>query len=149
MTELLVATKKGLFALAGAPGGPFEIVDRAFAGEAVDEPIGADLPQDVTYVRDLAEGIYLAMTVRPIEHRVFNITGGVLRRRREVAEVVRRLVPGARITLGPGIPPTAHLRGPSDLTLARRELGYEPRFTLESGLEDWLAHERRAAAADR
>jgi photosystem II stability/assembly factor-like uncharacterized protein len=36
MTELLVATKKGLFALAGEPGGPFEVVDRAFAGEAVE-----------------------------------------------------------------------------------------------------------------
>jgi photosystem II stability/assembly factor-like uncharacterized protein len=36
MTELLVATRKGLFALAGEPGGPFEVVDRAFAGEAVE-----------------------------------------------------------------------------------------------------------------
>ena len=36
MTELLVATRKGLFALAGEPGGPFEIVDRAFAGETVE-----------------------------------------------------------------------------------------------------------------
>jgi photosystem II stability/assembly factor-like uncharacterized protein len=36
MTELLVATKKGLFALAGEAGGPFEIVDRAFAGDAVE-----------------------------------------------------------------------------------------------------------------
>jgi photosystem II stability/assembly factor-like uncharacterized protein len=36
MTELLVGTKKGLFALAGEPGGPFEITDRAFAGEPVE-----------------------------------------------------------------------------------------------------------------
>jgi photosystem II stability/assembly factor-like uncharacterized protein len=36
MTELLVATRKGLFALAGEPGGPFEVVDRAFAGEPVE-----------------------------------------------------------------------------------------------------------------
>jgi len=33
MTELLVSTKKGLFALAGEPGGDWEIVARAFAGE--------------------------------------------------------------------------------------------------------------------
>jgi photosystem II stability/assembly factor-like uncharacterized protein len=36
MTELLVATKKGLFALAGEPGEPFEVVDRAFAGDPIE-----------------------------------------------------------------------------------------------------------------
>jgi hypothetical protein len=36
MTELLVATKKGLFALAGEPGSPFEVTGRAFAGDPVE-----------------------------------------------------------------------------------------------------------------
>ena len=36
MTELLVSTKKGLFALSGEPGGDWKIVARAFAGEPVD-----------------------------------------------------------------------------------------------------------------
>ncbi len=36
MTELLVGTKKGLFALQGTPGGPFAIAARAFAGEPVE-----------------------------------------------------------------------------------------------------------------
>jgi hypothetical protein len=36
MTELLVGTKKGLFALEGPPGGPFEVTARAFAGEPVE-----------------------------------------------------------------------------------------------------------------
>ncbi len=36
MTELLVGTKKGLFVLTGEPGAPFEISDRAFAGEPVE-----------------------------------------------------------------------------------------------------------------
>ena len=39
MTELLVATKKGLFVLAGEPGGPFAQTARAFAGEPVDYAI--------------------------------------------------------------------------------------------------------------
>jgi nucleoside-diphosphate-sugar epimerase len=113
-------------------------LDRVFAGDSVDEPTGADLPMDATYVRDLADGIYRAATVRPIAHRVFNVTGGVLRRRAEVAAIARRLVPGARIRVGPGIPPTAHLRGPSVLARAEAELGYRPRYTLESGMADWL-----------
>jgi photosystem II stability/assembly factor-like uncharacterized protein len=36
MTELLVGTKKGLFVLEGAPGAPFEVTARAFAGEPVE-----------------------------------------------------------------------------------------------------------------
>ena len=36
MTELLVGTKKGLFALEGEPGGSFEVRCRAFAGEPVE-----------------------------------------------------------------------------------------------------------------
>ena len=36
MTELLLGTKKGLFALAGEPGEPFEVTGRAFAGEPVE-----------------------------------------------------------------------------------------------------------------
>lgn len=36
MSELLVGTKKGLFALRGDPEGPFEIAARAFAGQPVE-----------------------------------------------------------------------------------------------------------------
>jgi photosystem II stability/assembly factor-like uncharacterized protein len=36
MTELLIGTKKGLFALAGEPGEPFEVTARAFAGDPVE-----------------------------------------------------------------------------------------------------------------
>jgi photosystem II stability/assembly factor-like uncharacterized protein len=36
VTELLVGTRKGLFALEGEPGAPFEITARAFAGEPVE-----------------------------------------------------------------------------------------------------------------
>jgi len=36
MTELLVGTRKGLFALVGEPGGKFDVAARAFAGEPVE-----------------------------------------------------------------------------------------------------------------
>ena len=36
MTELLLGTRKGLFALEGVPGGAFEVGARAFAGETVE-----------------------------------------------------------------------------------------------------------------
>jgi hypothetical protein len=59
--------------------------------------------------------------------------------RPETDSLPRRSSP-ADIRLGPGIPPTAHLRGPSVLTRTRQELGYQPRYTLEGGMLDWLRY---------
>src|SRR5829696_7571186 len=39
MTELLVATRKGLFVLEGEPGTPFEVRTRGFAGEPVEHAV--------------------------------------------------------------------------------------------------------------
>jgi hypothetical protein len=54
MTELLVGTKKGLFALRGEPGAAFEVGARAFAGEPVEYAI-----------RDPRSGRYLAAVTSP------------------------------------------------------------------------------------
>src|SRR3954451_14911617 len=54
MTELLVGTKKGLFALSGKPGAAFELNDRAFAGEPVEYAM-----------RDVRSGRVLASVTSP------------------------------------------------------------------------------------
>jgi hypothetical protein len=54
MTELLVATRKGLFVLEGEPGSPFAIRARAFAGEPVEHA-----------VRDPRSGRLLASVTSP------------------------------------------------------------------------------------
>lgn len=143
----IVAVRPGyVYGPGNSTGGYF--LDRLFNGEELLDEQGADLPMDVTYVKDLAQGLYLASTVRPIESRIFNITGGVSRRRREVAAIARQLVSGSKIEVAPGIPPTAHLRGPSDISRARTELGYEPAFSLEAGMSDWLSYLRAARGAE-
>ena len=54
MTELMVATKKGLFVLEGEPGSPFEVRTRAFAGEPVEYAL-----------RDRRTGRVVAATTSP------------------------------------------------------------------------------------
>jgi photosystem II stability/assembly factor-like uncharacterized protein len=54
MTELLIGTKKGLFAMAGEPGGEFEVTARAFPGEPVEYAM-----------RDPGSGRVLATTTSP------------------------------------------------------------------------------------
>ena len=120
---------------------------RVLRGEAVVEPAGGDHPCDFTYVADLADGLFRAHTRRPLEHRLFNVTGGVLRTRGDLAAAVRAAVPGAAIALGPGVDPRRHLRGACDLTRARTELGYAPAYTLEAGIAAWAGALRGVAGA--
>jgi len=112
---------------------------RVLRGEAVREPVGHEHPCDFTYVVDLAEALVAAALAPALPHTVYNITGGVVRTRGEMAAVVRGLVPGAVIEQGAGIDPARHLRGACDIRRAREDFGWRPRFTLESGMADWLA----------
>lgn len=106
---------------------------------------GGDFKANYTYVKDAAQGIFLAFTVRPLEHRIFNITGGRKISVNEVVEIVKRLVPGSEIEVGPGkmeigigrrhIHP---LQEGAMLTLrAEKELGYAP-TPLEQGLRETM-----------
>jgi nucleoside-diphosphate-sugar epimerase len=59
----------------------------------------------------------------------------------EAADVVRALVPGARIDIGPGHIATLDRQGRQDMTAATRDFGYLPRWTLEEGVRayaEWL-----------
>ena len=114
-------------------------------------PDGADHLMDWTYAEDVAQGIFLAYSVRPIKHRIFNISQGKNVPLKELAQVVMDLVPGSKIKLGPGPfemltkslgPP---MRGPGDISLAREELGYNPQFTVQKGLTElwsWIKKEK-------
>lgn len=117
---------------------------RVLRGEAVAEPAGADHPCDFTYVVDLAEALMAAATAPSLPEPVYNVTGGRLRSRGELADVVRALLPEARISQGPGPDPGRHLRGPCRIERAARDFGWRPRFDLESGMADWLRRERAA-----
>jgi len=114
-------------------------VPAALAGEPAEEPAGAAHPCDFTYVVDLASGILRAVEAPALPEPVYNITTGVIRTRGELAAAVRKAVPGAVIRQGEGRNPKLHLRGACDIARAARDLGYRPRFSLESGIADWVA----------
>jgi len=150
MGETLLNAYKSTFGVVGCavrfgfPYGPGQWIDQYFVprvlrGEPVNEPAGGDHPCDFTFIDDLVDGIYRAHTTAALNHDVFNITGGVLRTRREFAEAVVAAVPGAHIEIGPGYQPGRHLRGACDLSRAREDLGYAPRYSVEQGVREWVA----------
>ena len=112
---------------------------RVLRGEAIEEAAGADHPCDFTSVYDLTAGLVAAAEAGNLPEPVYNITSGKLRSRGELAAIVRSLVPGAQIRQGPGYDPGRHLRGACRIERARRDFGYVPAQTLESGLARWHA----------
>jgi UDP-glucose 4-epimerase len=117
----------------------------ALAGKPARLEHGGNFAIDYSYVKDCAEGVYLAYSVRPLPplHRLFNICGPEKPSGREVVEVVKKVVPGAEIAIGPGQMelglgrPAYHplQAGPMLITRAQEDLGYKP-HTLEEGLQE-------------
>jgi UDP-glucose 4-epimerase len=86
-------------------------------------------------------GIYLATVAGKLEHRVFNIGSGIGQTLNDFAAVLRRRIPNADITIGPGLNFLGlpwPLAGIYDISRARNELGYEPQYDLERAIGDYL-----------
>lgn len=117
-----------------------DIIRPVLDGEPFTMGTGGDHGFHFVHVQDVARAAILAADVARHERSIFNITGGLQVTLRQAGEMIRDLVPGARVEIGPGY---WHLdrQGPWDITAAARDLGYKPEHPLERGLPayvDWL-----------
>jgi len=103
---------------------------------------GADHGFHFIHVTDVVCAAILASEARDINGHVFNISGGPQVRMADAAAILRRLLPEAKIDIGPGY---CHLdrQGPWSIDSAARELGYRPQMSLEGGLADYVDWLRR------
>ncbi|HEX2172102.1 MAG TPA: NAD(P)-dependent oxidoreductase [Dehalococcoidia bacterium] len=114
------------------------LVEHAVAGEPYTTPL-ADQLFNWTYVEDVARAIHTALRAPKPKVRIFNVSGDT----RSVAESVEfdrsELVPGAPVEIG-----TQRERRIPILTndLIRAELGWEPKFSMEEGMRDYVARLR-------
>lgn len=112
---------------------------------------GREFPRDYTHVRDVAHLTLRALDVPRdrVRDRIFYAaTGRPLRTAGELAEIVKRVIPGADISVGPGLSDADKLeiryRGVLSVQNAREQLGYEPQFAaLEDGVADYAREYRR------
>ena len=105
---------------------------------------GGDHPLPFTYVKDFAEAIFLSIKTKNPTSPVFNIDGGKIVTVKEVVAAVKKIIPNAQIEVGPGYWSTLSqqtpIRGPGDLTKARQELGYEPKYSINDGVEEFAQY---------
>lgn len=96
---------------------------------------------DFTYVDDLADGIVRAALVPGVEGEVFNLSRGESRTVAEAVTIVRSYFPDVNVreSFDPDFRPQ---RGALSIEKAGKLLGFTPRCSLESGIEQYVAHLR-------
>jgi len=125
------------------PRVPKILVDAAVTGRKLHLPGGGDFRVDHVYIDDCVVGIVKALDKPNHRYDVYHIATGEAPSLAEIARIVNDLVPGAEIAIGPGpyrfVDGTEAVRkGALDITRARAELGYEPRYPIRAGLASYI-----------
>lgn len=123
-------------------------------GEPMNLEGGGDHPRDWTYAADTARGIALAFAACAPRYAVYNIAAGEQHTVGDVVEALRSVEPAARISVAPGawdddrFHESGNLRGMLDITRAREDFGYAPRFSLQEGLREYVRWWRRVGRSN-
>lgn len=128
-----------------------KIIENAMLGKPVRIPSGGDGKDDCIYVRDVAEGLVRACFADGMTHRLFHLGTGMGVTLGDFADAVREIYPRADIEIGPGIDYRSDVGYRFDcvfdISRARTELGFEPKFDVRSGVADYVATMTRLGIA--
>jgi UDP-glucose 4-epimerase len=133
---------------------PKNLVDAALAGRKLHIPTGADSAIDHTHVDDVVSAILAALYHRQHRYDVYNVASGAAATVAQIVAIIRELVPGAQLSVGPGIyrhgdRVEAVRKGALDVARAAAELGWKPRYNIRTGLAAYVtaAREMQPAAS--
>ncbi|MGD8208654.1 MAG: hypothetical protein PVF32_02240, partial [Desulfobacterales bacterium] len=99
---------------------------------------GADQKLDFTYIEDAARGTAMLYQAENPKHSIYNIATGVPTSVGKVAKLAQIYSPfKVKIKIGPGeLMQRAHAL---DIGRAKEELGFEPRYDIEKGIQKYAA----------
>ena len=140
--ELALLRFAGVYGYYSVAGGPGVAVQRAVWDAMAGKPVALNVYEsvDFIYVKDLANGIALAVHTTPLPHQVYNLGSGALTTVEDVEEALRKIFPVIQMRRGTLTPARPRM----DITRARAELGFNPEYKLEAGLRDYVAKLRNA-----
>ena len=142
-------TRKGMSTI-------YQLVDLAVRGEEA-VVYGRELTRDWTHMRDIARGCVQLASVdaSTLHHSIYNVTGGVVTSIGHVLGTLAELCPEFRYrfvedpneaTIHASIP---WARGPLDIARLKQDCAFQPEFTINAGLEDYVSWARgRIALGD-
>lgn len=111
---------------------------KAFKGETIELDNGGQHELDFTYIDDLTQGVYLALTNKKAKNEVFNITYGKGNKICDLAEIVKKHFPDVNIRNNECKPYRPN-RGALNISKAKQMLGYSPQYNLDQGIEQYIS----------
>jgi nucleoside-diphosphate-sugar epimerase len=117
------------------------LLRNAIDGVPTNEPEGRAYEFQYVHVEDVAQACIRACMADTMESYVYSITAGHKTSLEELAKIVIERYPSASITIGEGTIPALDRYATFDISSAKRELGYEPRYDTIDGVHmyaSWL-----------
>jgi UDP-glucose 4-epimerase len=145
-------TVYGPGAYPGTPTPVKNLVEAACRGEDIVRESGSDTQFELSYVKDIAQGIIKALHLpdQPPYH-VYNLSYGQNVKLSAVVETLRELFPDLRIEVGSGLWEGVAAAGgqrdlvyrslqrpPQDISRARSDLGYAPAWPVARAIPDYV-----------
>ncbi|MEE2760129.1 MAG: NAD(P)-dependent oxidoreductase [Pseudomonadota bacterium] len=90
------------------------------------------------YVKDCANATRVLQLAPKLEHRTYNIAGGIRQTAGDFAKAVRAAKPDAEINLEPGATEGARVNAYLDITRIREEFEWEPAYSVTEGVADYF-----------
>lgn len=118
-----------------------QMLTDAMAGRETKLPFGRDFPRQYIHVDDAVRGLLAALRQGKLPRHEYFVTGGTWLTLGEIADVVREVVPWARIDIAAGADPVDDKQSRFDISAAARDFGYTPKVGLKDGIaryRDWL-----------
>jgi nucleoside-diphosphate-sugar epimerase len=149
--ELIMLRPANVFGLghfwSGSSGGQkmHNLLVAGLDGTRARIPAAETMANEYIYAKDIGRAVDLAATVPMPKQIAFNIGNGIVTSFEEVLAAVKALCPGLAYEVEPGEAPQSKL-APLDISAAKRHLGWEPRFSIASAFEDYLAELKAARA---
>ena len=94
---------------------------------------------DMCYVKDCAQGIQCLTLTEKLPHNIYNVGSGRATTNGELLAAVKRAVPACTLEIQAGRSPRWRQDVYMDISRIKADTGYAPRYTVETGVQDYVA----------
>jgi nucleoside-diphosphate-sugar epimerase len=95
-------------------------------------------PNEYVYGKDVGLALFLACQAQNPKQRIYNAGSGVVHGAEELAQTVREVVPKVEVKVSGTTVADKSRSLPMDISVAKAELGYTPKFPLKEALKDYM-----------
>lgn len=115
------------------------LVTNAVQGKKTAFERGGDHRFEFVHVKDVVQGVRKIHTAPRLKHQAYNVGIGQNHSLFEVIEKIKKCIPNADISIGPGLMEDYWVqRSPMDIGRVKNELGYLPEYDLDKGIAEFI-----------